>query len=132
MTDVFPKDAIAISMLDLQDGYNEPELIFKKAKKILGELARGKRVVVFCAAGLSRSPGMVALIIAFQTYMPYRETLYMIKDDIAPWIQVNSDFQDACEQALSIMNAKLVKRCKCGAPIEAWEEVCEYCYKTRN
>ena len=118
MTDVFPKDAIAISLLDLQDGYNEPELIFRKAKKILEELARGKRVILFCAAGLSRSPGMVALIIAFETYMPYRETLYLIKDEVAPWIQVNPDFQDACEQALSIMNAKLVKRSKNEAQTE--------------
>lgn len=127
MHDPFPEDTCVVEVTDLKDGYNDPELVYLKAKRIVGKLKRGKRVVIFCHAGLSRSPGMVTLVLAYMHKADYEEMSTFVKS-IAPQVNTAPTFIKSCEEALRLLNARLTKQCECGTPIENWEKICEYCW----
>jgi len=127
MHDPFPEDVSVVEALDLKDGWNDPEVVYQKAKRIIGKIQRKKTVVIFCHAGLSRSPGMAALVLAFIHKTSYEKMANFVKD-IAPQVNISLDFARSCKEALRLLEARLTKKCGCGTPIEEWEKVCEYCW----
>ena len=126
MHDEFPEDVSVVEVLDLKDGWNDPELVYKKAKKILARIGRGKKVVLFCHAGLSRSPGMAILALAWLSRVEYEDMHFQVVKE-APQVQMAPGFEGCCKEDLKLLNKRLVKTCGCGAPIEEEESKCEYC-----
>lgn len=131
LQDQFPEDASIVQALHLEDGWNEPETIYFKAKEILARLARGKKVMVFCYAGLSRSPSLVILVLSWLNKISWDDEFVLVKKQ-APQIQVALDLRDACLEALVLMNERLAKQCpSCSCPIESSEEKCNECYNKK-
>jgi len=115
-------------LTDLNDGWNPPELIYLRAKEILVSVFQGKRIVLKCMAGISRSNGFATLILAYLSGSSW-DSMYSIVREKVPIAQVNLDFRDSCIQALELLRKRLVKNCPyCNAPIEFWEETCFRCW----
>ena len=132
MHNAFPENASVVSCLNLKDGYNDPDLIYTKVKYMLQLLARGRKVVAFCHAGLSRSPSMCITILAYQRDQNFKDTYYFVKDEIAPQVNLSPGIEKCCEEALILLHQRLRKQCiGCGAPIEGWETCCEFCWLQR-
>ena len=123
----FPEDASVVSCINMKDGYNDPEIVYAKVKYILQLLGRGRKVVVFCHAGLSRSPSMCITVLAHQMGEGFLDTYFFVKDDIAPQIDIAPGLDKCCKEALERLNKRLVHKCSCGAPIDKEEGKCEYC-----
>jgi len=132
MHDDFPNGVKVFSVLDLKDGWNDPFLIYLKAKRILPYLLQLNKVVLFCHAGLSRSPGIAALLMAYLNKTTWDEAYQRYIKPTVPRSFVNMDFRDACIEALKILEACPKKCAYCTSPIEEWEEVCELCWNLKK
>jgi len=129
--DPFPPDATVVEAMDLADGWNTPEAIFLKCKLILSHLLRRRKVVVFCHAGLSRSPGLVITCLAWCHNVDWDRMHFWVKEE-ARQVQISLDFADACKEGLKLLYERLVKYCKCGAPLEKSEELCDECWQKEH
>ena len=52
------------NLMNLEDGWNEPEILAEKMRKIITDMKAEKRVVLMCAAGISRSNGLAMGILS--------------------------------------------------------------------
>lgn len=114
-------------LLNLNDGWNPPRAIYLIAKKCLSLLYNNKRIILVCYAGISRSNGLAALLLAYLKGCSLDEAYSFVKDKV-PRAQVNLDFRDSCAETLKLLREKLVKKCSCKSPIEEWEKYCEECW----
>ena len=127
MHEQFPEDASIVSCLGMKDGYNDPEVIYEKVKYILQLLGRSRKVVVFCHAGLSRSPSMCITALAYQMKTDFMDTYFFVKDDIAPQVNPSPGLEKCCQEALELLHRRLTHKCECGAPIDKEEGRCKHC-----
>lgn len=128
-TDPFPDDVTPIEVLRFIDGPGNDVLkVYVKAKEILQALQRRKKVVVFCHAGLSRSPGFVITVLAYLNQLSWDETYVEMKSEHKQ-IQIEKGFEQTCKEVLDMMNERLTKECpNCHVSIEGWESICQRCY----
>lgn len=111
-SELIPDDAVALSCLDLQDGFNPPEAICQKLSAVLQLLDEGKKVVVFCQAGLSRSPAVCAAVLSVRLRLELDDACRLIKTTVAPQINPSLDFMRSCREALKLLTGKFEKEFK--------------------
>lgn len=92
-----------IDARNLVDGRNAPILVYLKVKQILQALIEGKKVIIYCHAGLSRSPSLVITVLAFLTLTDWEDMKTKVEKR-AKQIHINLDFADSCKEALELLN----------------------------
>ena len=108
----------------LVDGWNDPEEIYRLAKKML---TCKRPIIIVCHAGVSRSNGMAALLVAYRNRISWDEGYEIVKT-MVPRANTCMDFRDCCIRALTLLRGNLQKKCSCGTPIESWESLCFECW----
>lgn len=91
----FPRELISLRIPLYDDGSNNPEQVTLAIDAVTGLLMRQQKTFVFCSAGMSRSPAIVAAALARLTGNPLAETLSFVAThrpcDVSPglWSQVH-------------------------------------------
>lgn len=111
-------------MLDIDEEKIEVAKVYSRAVKALSLLRHGERVVFMCQAGISRSNGLAALVIAYLDNMEWVDALEYVKKKVRR-THVLGQMQDSCKLALKKLES--TRKCDCGSEMDDEDEICFYC-----
>jgi len=91
------------NLMDLEDGWNEPEQLAGRMLMIMEDLRVGKRVVLMCAAGISRSNGMAMGVLCAYHNFSFDDAKKIV-EYICPRANPMPDLMDAVKEAMQLIN----------------------------
>jgi protein-tyrosine phosphatase len=91
---------VIIDVRDLEDGLNEPGVIWRKVGAALCALSLGNKVAIRCHAGISRSNAIAAAVLAIRENRSYNQALEIMRERI-PTAQPNEEIVEAVQTALN-------------------------------
>jgi len=101
------KNAIAVyNCMDLEDGWNEPEQLAGRILMIMSDLKAGRRVIVMCAAGISRSNGLAMGVLACYHNLELDDAEKIV-EKFVPRANPMPDLLDALKEAVKLVRAQL-------------------------
>lgn len=113
-----------ISMLDVDEEKLQIEKVYSRAVQALSLLKHGERVVFMCQAGISRSNGLAALLIAYTNNLTWEEGLEEVKKKVRR-THVLGNMIDTCKEVLRKL--KYARTCSCGSEMDDNDDSCFYC-----
>ena len=96
---------VVVDVRDLVDGANEPALIWQKIKTAMAVLKLNDRVVIQCAAGISRSNAIAAAVLAVREGFDYSDALRIVIAKV-PRANPNLEIKESVRAASMRYNKK--------------------------
>jgi len=88
--------------MDLEDGWNEPIGLAGRMLMIMADLETNKRVVLMCAAGISRSNGMAMAVLSSYHNLAFDDAKKIV-ESFCPRANPMPDLLDALRDAIWIL-----------------------------
>jgi protein-tyrosine phosphatase len=97
-------NAIAVyNLMDLEDGWNDPERLAGRMLMIIADLKAGRRVIVMCAAGISRSNGVAMGVLSAYHNLELDDAKRIV-ECLCPRANPMPDLMDAVKEAVQLIN----------------------------
>ena len=96
---------VVVDVRDLVDGTNKPAVIWQKIKTALAVLKLNDKVVVQCAAGISRSNAIAAAVFAIREGFDYSDALRIVIGKV-PRANPNLEIKESVRAAITRYNRK--------------------------
>ena len=97
-------NSIAVyNMMDLEDGWNEPEQLAGRMLMIIADLKAHRRVIIMCAAGISRSNGMAMGVLSAYHNLAFDDAKRIV-EKMCPRANPMPDLMDAVKEAVQLIN----------------------------
>jgi len=97
--DCYESGVVVVDCRDLADGPNPSEPVWVKIKTALNALQSGQRVLLQCAAGVSRSNAIAAAVISLRESIPYGRALGKVREKV-PRANPNQPIQTSVQHAI--------------------------------
>lgn len=97
------RNAIAVyNLMDLEDGWNDPEQLAGRFLMMLANLKTNRRIILMCAAGISRSNGMAMGLMSLYHNLELDDAKRIV-ECLCPRANPMPDLMDAIWQAVTLV-----------------------------
>ena len=91
------------NLMKLEDGWNEPMILANTMMTVIADLRAGKRVILMCAAGISRSNGMAMGVLSAYHNLAFDDAKRIV-EKMCPRANPMPDLMDAVKEAVQLIN----------------------------
>jgi len=90
--------------MDIEDGWNDPIQLAGRLLMMIDDLIAGRRVILMCAAGISRSNGLAMGLMAIYHHMCLDDAKRIV-EKLCPRANPMPDLLDAVLEAVTLVRA---------------------------